>query len=174
MKTKANNLKPMGHRKISSHSLLMASISLARPSPSGLSGGASCRRPVPAPEGLWRPERPLNTSYLWGRARPLLAETGNARAQGLLRGVGFGRLPQTFPHSSVGKESIWKGGDQGSIPESGSSPGKGNGNPLQNSGLENPMDRGAWQATVHGVSKELDTTEQLTLSLFQLSLGILF
>ena len=41
----------------------------------------------------------------------------------------------------------------GLIPESGRSPGKGNGNPLQYSHLENPMDRGAWQATVHGVTK---------------------
>ena len=39
------------------------------------------------------------------------------------------------------------------IPGSGRSPGKGNGNPLQYSGLGNPMDRGAWQATVHGVSR---------------------
>ena len=44
-------------------------------------------------------------------------------------------------------------GDTGSIPGSGKSPGEGNGNPLQNSCLENPMDRGAWQATVHGVTK---------------------
>ena len=44
-------------------------------------------------------------------------------------------------------------GDAGSIPGSGRSPGEGNGNPLQYSYLENPMDRGAWQATVHGVSK---------------------
>ena len=40
-------------------------------------------------------------------------------------------------------------GDAGSIPELGRSPGKGHGNPLQYSCLENPMDRGAWQATVH-------------------------
>ena len=46
----------------------------------------------------------------------------------------------------------------GSIP---GSPGEGNGNPLQYSCLENPMDRGAWQATVHGVAKESDMTEQL-------------
>ena len=38
-------------------------------------------------------------------------------------------------------------------------PGEGNGNPLQYSCLENPTDRGAWQATVHGVPKELDMTE---------------
>ena len=48
--------------------------------------------------------------------------------------------------------------DMGSIPESGRSPGEGNGNSLQYSCLGNPMDRGAWGATVHGVTKELDTT----------------
>ena len=48
--------------------------------------------------------------------------------------------------------------DAGSIPESGRSSGKGNGNPLQHPCLGNPMDRGAWQATVHGVAKELDVT----------------
>ena len=44
-------------------------------------------------------------------------------------------------------------GDKGSVPGSGRSPGGGNGNPLQYSRLENPMDRGAWWATVHGVAK---------------------
>ena len=43
--------------------------------------------------------------------------------------------------------------DVGSIPGSGRFPGEGNGNPLQYSCLGNPMDRGAWQATVHGISK---------------------
>ena len=47
-------------------------------------------------------------------------------------------------------------GDSGSISGKGRSPGEGNGKPLQYSCLENPMDRGAWQATVHGVTKELD------------------
>lgn len=57
--------------------------------------GASRRRPVPAPEGLWRPEWPLDTCYLRGRARPLLAETGKARAQGLsCCRAGFGCLHQ--------------------------------------------------------------------------------
>ena len=49
-------------------------------------------------------------------------------------------------------------GDAGSIPGSGRSPGEGNGNPLQYSCLGNSMDRGAWQATVHEVAKESDTT----------------
>ena len=49
----------------------------------------------------------------------------------------------------------------GSIPGSGRSPGEGNGNPLQYSCLGNPMDRGAWRATVCGDAKELDTTERL-------------
>ena len=51
------------------------------------------------------------------------------------------------------KASASNVGDPGSIPGSGRSPGEGNGNPLQYSCLENPMDRGAWQATVHGVAK---------------------
>ena len=58
-----------------------------------------------------------------------------------------------FPGGSDGKVSAYNAGDPGSIPGSGRSPGEGNGNPLQYSCLENPMDRGAWLATVHGVAK---------------------
>ena len=50
-----------------------------------------------------------------------------------------------------GKQSACRAGDLGSIPGSGRTPGGGNGNPLQYSYLENHMDRGAWQATVHEV-----------------------
>ena len=57
------------------------------------------------------------------------------------------------PGGSDGKESACSSGDLGSVPGSGRFPGEGNGNPLQYSGLENPMDRGAWWATAHGVTK---------------------
>ena len=60
---------------------------------------------------------------------------------------------KSFPHSSVSQESACNTGNLGSIPGSGRSPGEGNGNPLQYSCLENPMDRGAWRATVHGVAR---------------------
>ena len=58
-----------------------------------------------------------------------------------------------FPGGSDSKEFACNAGDPGSIPRSGRSPGEGNGNPLQYSCLENSMDRGAWWATVRGVTK---------------------
>ena len=58
-----------------------------------------------------------------------------------------------FPGGSDGKESAYNGGDSGLIPGLGRCPGEGNGFPHQYSCLENSMDRGAWQATVHGFTK---------------------
>ena len=58
-----------------------------------------------------------------------------------------------FPAGSVAKDLPANAGDVGSIPESGKSPGEGNGNPLQYPCLESPTERGAWWATVHGVTK---------------------
>ena len=58
-----------------------------------------------------------------------------------------------FPGGSDGKESACNAGDLGLIPGSGRYPGGGHGNPLLYSYLENSMDRGAWQAVVHGVAK---------------------
>ena len=69
-------------------------------------------------------------------------------------------LPQGLPGGSDGKASVCDAGDPGSSPGLGRSPGEGNGSPLQYSCLENPMDGGAQQATVHGVA-ESDRTEQL-------------
>ena len=66
-----------------------------------------------------------------------------------------------FPGGSVVKNPPAHAGDPGSIPGSGRSPGEGNGNPLQHFCLGNPMDREVWQATVHRVAKESDTTQPL-------------
>ena len=69
-----------------------------------------------------------------------------------------------FPGGSVVKNppaNSGVAGDAGLNPVSGRSPGGGNGNSLQYSCLKNPVDRGAWQPTVHGVTKELNTTEHV-------------
>ena len=67
-----------------------------------------------------------------------------------------------FPGGSEVKASTCNIGDVGSIPGSGRSPGEGNGNPLQYSCLENPMGGGAWQATVHGVTKSRTRLNEFT------------
>ena len=69
-------------------------------------------------------------------------------------------MTEGIPGGSDGKESACTLGDPGSIPGLGRSPGEGNGNPLQHSCLENPMDIEAWQASVHAVT-ESDMTERL-------------
>ena len=61
--------------------------------------------------------------------------------------------PRSFPGGSDSKEFACNARDPGSIPGSGRSPGEGNSNPLRYSGLENSTDSGAWQTTVHGVTK---------------------
>ena len=65
----------------------------------------------------------------------------------------FHKGQRGFPNGSDGKASACNAGDPGSIPGSGRYPGEGNGNPLQYSCLENPMNREACQAAVHGVVK---------------------
>ena len=67
-------------------------------------------------------------------------------------------LKNSFPGSSVVKNLLANAGDTDSIPGPGRSPGEGNGNPRQYSCLGNPMDRGAWWASIHGVAKRLDMT----------------
>ena len=85
------------------------------------------------------------------------------------RKLGDSKLDCLFllPGGSEVKASASNVGDPGSIPGLGRSPGEGNGNPLQYSCLGNPMDRGAWWATVQS-RKESDTTEQLHFTSFLL------
>ena len=79
-----------------------------------------------------------------------------------------------FPGDSDSNESACRAGDLGSIPGSGRSPGEGNGYPLYYSCLENSLDRGAWQAMVHGVAnsqtrlKQLNTAHSTLFSSWQL------
>ena len=69
-----------------------------------------------------------------------------------------------FPGGSEDKVSACNVGDPGSIPGSGRSPGDGNGNPLQYSCRENPMDGGAWWAIVHGVTKSWTRLNDFTFT----------
>ena len=69
-----------------------------------------------------------------------------------------------FPGGSVVRNLPANAGDEGSIPGSGRPLGEGNGNPLQDSCLGNPMGRRAWQARVHRVEKESDMTDQLSVN----------
>ena len=71
-----------------------------------------------------------------------------------------------FPGISAGKESACNSGDPGLISGSGRTPGEGNGNPLQYSCLKNPMDGGAWQATVYGVTKDQTRLSNFTFFSF--------
>ena len=92
----------------------------------------------------------------WSQLRPcrwVSLHQGRSSLQIPAAGFGVPQPPSGFPHSSVGKESACNTGDPGSIPGLGRSPGEGHGNPLQYPCLENPKDRGAWQATVHGVAR---------------------
>ena len=71
---------------------------------------------------------------------------------------------KSFPGGSDSKESVCNAGEPGSIPGSGRSRGEGNGCPVQYSCLENSMDGGAWQATVHGVAKSQTQLKWLSFS----------
>ena len=86
------------------------------------------------------PSNALQTSYFFFPAGSLINDLDS-------------RFTWGIPHSSVDQESACNAGDLGSIPGWVRSPGEGNGNPPWYSCLENPMDRGAWQAIVHGVAR---------------------
>ena len=90
-----------------------------------------------------------------------MVTTGHGTTDWFQIGKGVRKGCMGFPGGSEVKAPACSAGDLGSIPGSGRSPGEGNGNPLQYSCLENPMEGGTWWATVHAVSKELDTTERV-------------
>ena len=88
--------------------------------------------------------------------------SGGRERLSVLRGIVIRLTRQLgFPGGSEVKTSACNAGDLGLIPGLGRSPGGGNGNPLQYSCLENPMDRQAWWATVHGVTKSLTRLSNL-------------
>ena len=78
--------------------------------------------------------------------------------------VDYSTKLKVFPGGSFGKESAWNAGDLGSIPGLGRFPGEGNGNPLQYSCLKNSMDRRAWLATVHEVTKSQTVTNTFVVA----------
>ena len=104
------------------------------------------------------PENPMGRGAWW------VAVHGVAKSQ-----IGLSDFTFTlgFPGDSEVKVSAWNVGDLSSILGLGRSPGEGNGNPLLYSCLENPVDRGAWQATVHGVSKSQTRPSNFTFTLFR-------
>ena len=77
----------------------------------------------------------------------------------------YASVPKGFPGGSEDKASACNAGDPASISGLGRAPGEGNSNPLQYSCLENPMDRGAWWATVHGVPKSWTQLSDFTFFL---------
>ena len=97
----------------------------------------------------------LPSDYRWmAQALPILKAASHPKSLFCISTVGP-------PQWLSGEESACNAGDMGSIPGSGRPPGEGNGNALQYSCLENPMDRRVWQATVHGVAKSQRRWKQL-------------
>ena len=104
-------------------------------------------------------QRESSQDETWGRKYPVpvsLSGKGQAAVHALFRAPPAGTsavaqlVASWLRYSSDDKESAYNAGDLGSIPGSGRSPGKGNGNPLQYSCLDKPMDRGAWWASTMG------------------------
>ena len=95
-----------------------------------------------------------------GKIIALTTWTFVSKVQSLLLNT-LPRFVIRFPDGSDCKECVCSEGELGSIPGPRRHPGEGNGNPLQSSCLENPMDAGAWQTTVHGGEKQSDMTEWL-------------
>ena len=105
---------------------------------------------LPSHETTWRKQKCISPSEISQTEKAKYCVIPIIRYHGL-------------PCGSDGRKSACNASDLGSIPRSGRSPGEGNGNPLQYSCLENPMDRGAWQATVHQVAKSQTRLKKLSM-----------
>ena len=117
-----------------------------------------CPSPGDLPETGIKPSSPASTGRFFTAEPPENPIVNNTvlymwKFLGELIFLKWGIVDVGFPGGSDGKESAWKAGDLGSIPGSGRCPEEGNGYPLQYSGLENSMDKGAWYATVYVVKK---------------------
>ena len=109
----------------------------------------------------WQPTPVLLPRKSHGR-RSLVQATAHGVAKSQTRLSDF-TFTFTFPGSSAGQESASNAGSPLWIPGLGRSPGEGNGNPLQYYCLENPVDRGAWWATVFGVAKSRTRLSDFTI-----------
>ena len=121
----------------------------------------SCRTLFPWFDALWPVCVSAGASFGWSE---FLTPEAEARIQASVQ-INPRSSTSGFPGGSDSKRICLQFRRLAFMPGSGRSAGERNSNPLQYSCLESPMDRGAWQATVHGVRRGLDTTEQLTLSL---------
>ena len=99
----------------------------------------------------------------WGRTRRVCAEE-QVDAWVTSSNTTLSNPCKDFSGGSDGKTSAYNVGNPGSVPGLGRSPGEGNGNPLQYSCLENPMDGGAWSATVHRVAKSRTRLSDVTFT----------
>ena len=99
----------------------------------------------------WRRER-LPTPVFWPEEFHRLCSPWGCKESEMTERLSLS-ISLSFPSGSYSKESACNAGDLGSVPGLRNSSGEGNGNPLQYSCLENSMDRGAWQATVHGAQR---------------------
>ena len=111
----------------------------------------------------WRQVLLLHDFCCLGYITSLNFPIRGARSCQLQIGTCHGCYLYGFPGGSEDKASACNAGDPGSIPGLGRFPGEGNGNPLQYSCLENPMVRGAWRATVHGVTKSQTRLSNFTM-----------
>ena len=110
-------------------------------------------------EDLWEEKMATHSSILAWRI-PWVEELGCRELD--MTEVTEHACMQGFSNGSAIKESTCRAGNKASISGSRRFSGGGNGNPLHYSCLGNPVDRGTWWATIHGVTKESDTTSQLT------------